>query len=123
MLTLKRNFLVRDKALAENEIQIIDEVQRARADKGKRIANLPGEQAFGHSDKVQVSQQFISRGLQARGGGRLGSGGRGGMLGGRGGRNGGEFPVWKEKRKEDEGTSVTKRDTHHVFDKRPKPRN
>ncbi|KAL6993714.1 hypothetical protein U1Q18_011827 [Sarracenia purpurea var. burkii] len=63
-------------------------------DKGKGIANLkPGEQVFGQSDKAQVSQQFIPRGLQAWGGGRLGPGGRGGRLGGRGGRNGFEPPV------------------------------
>ncbi|KAL6962472.1 3-hydroxyisobutyryl-CoA hydrolase, partial [Sarracenia purpurea var. burkii] len=78
MLTPKRNILVRDKALVENEIQIIDEVQRARVDKGKGIANLePGEQVFGQSDKAQFSQQFIPRGR----GGRLGPGGRGGRLG------------------------------------------
>ncbi|KAL6992344.1 hypothetical protein U1Q18_010452, partial [Sarracenia purpurea var. burkii] len=40
LLSLKRNILIRDKVLAENEIQIINEVQRARVDKGKGIANL-----------------------------------------------------------------------------------
>ncbi|KAL6997191.1 hypothetical protein U1Q18_007313 [Sarracenia purpurea var. burkii] len=79
MLTLQRNVLVRDKSLAEHEIQIIDEVQRARVNKGKGIANLePGEHVFGQPDKAQVSQQFFPRGLQVRGGGRLGPGGRGG---------------------------------------------
>ncbi|KAL6993238.1 hypothetical protein U1Q18_011353 [Sarracenia purpurea var. burkii] len=102
------------KALAENEIQITDEMQRARLDKGKGIANL---------DIPQVSEPLLSHAFQHREGGRFGLGGRGGRFGSRGGRHGIDLSVWKEKRKGDEGTSVTKQDTHQVFDKRPKPRN
>ncbi|KAL6964934.1 hypothetical protein U1Q18_035989 [Sarracenia purpurea var. burkii] len=93
LLTLKRNFLVSDKVMVENEIQIIDEVQSARVDKGKGIANLEP------TDKPQVSQSFYPSVFQHQGGGRSGPGGRGGRFGSRGGRHGIDLSVWKEKSK------------------------